>query len=344
MRTGICMALGAVFILLFAAGCTQDGNTPSQSTGRAVFTMTDAAANMGTVTAVEVTVDSLQVQRADMGWTTVFSTPHTYDLMQLRASGNQSLLADVSLQNGTYGQIRMVISKVMVADSAGVHEAKLPSGELKIIGGFTVMPNSTAAVNLDFLADQSLHVTGDGQYILAPVVRMQTREGTQAITSSKDDVKTMGGQIKTDTTVGMDSDGNVGVGRRIAAGMNLSIRSDGKIMNERWSDTAPPTSNGGNAEKPTSDHSAAAPSREPATSIQPSCVGQSGADSGNCTYERALSAKDVSICASLNTLEARNTCIASYCMAERNYSACSRLTNNDDRLLCMYKCSPNQMK
>lgn len=228
MKSEFLMALGAVLILLFAAGCT--GSSGPQSTGRAVFTVTDAAADMGAVTSVKVTVDSLQVQSAAKGWITVASTPQTYDLLQLKASGMQSLLADANLENGTYGQVRMIISKVIVTDSSGDHVAKLPSGELKIVGGFTVLPNSTVAVTFDFLADQSLHVTGNGTYILAPVVRMQERAGAQVDTSSRENVRINGGRTGTDTEVGMDEDGNVGEGKRIAPGLNLTIREDGRIV------------------------------------------------------------------------------------------------------------------
>ena len=235
MNFGISMMLGAVFILLLAAGCTQNGNNATQTQGRAVFTVADAAADMGAVTSVKVTVDSLEVQNTSGGWITVSSSPQTYDLMQLRASGMQSLLADTNLENGTYGQVRMIISKVMVTDSSGVHEAKLPSGVLKIVGGFTVSPNSTVAVNFDFLADQSLHVTGNGQYILAPVVHMQEHADSQVDASSKENVKVNGGRIRTDTVVGMDENGNVGAGMKISPNLNLSIRDDGTIMNAPWS-------------------------------------------------------------------------------------------------------------
>ena len=47
---------------------------PAQSaaeTGRVIFTITDAAADMGSVTSVKVTVDSVSVHSASEGWAAV---------------------------------------------------------------------------------------------------------------------------------------------------------------------------------------------------------------------------------------------------------------------------------
>jgi hypothetical protein len=148
---------------------------------------------------------------------------NTYDLLQLKASGYQALLADVQLANGTYEQVRLHISKVIVTDATGDHEAKLPSNDLKIVGVFEVGPNSTSTVNFDFAADRSLHTTGKGEYILAPVVRMQIMQNVQVEATNKENVKVQGGKLRTDTEVGMDIDGNVGTGKEIPANAPVSI-------------------------------------------------------------------------------------------------------------------------
>ena len=80
---GLFVIAVVVAFAVLAAGCAQKASNSSQ--GRAVFTVADAAADMGTVTRVLVTVDSLQVQNASGGWITVSSTPHAYDLLQLKA-------------------------------------------------------------------------------------------------------------------------------------------------------------------------------------------------------------------------------------------------------------------
>lgn len=219
------LAVFALVAVVLLAGCVQ---APTTTQGRAVFTIKDAAPDMGTVSSVKVTIDSVQVQSAAEGWVTVSSTPQTYDLLKLKAEGSQALLADVNLKTGTYQQVRLMTSKVVVTDTSGDHEAKLPSGELKIVGELTVNESSTSTATFDFIADESLHVTGNGDYIFAPVVKLETREKADVDVSSKANVKINGGTIKTNIKVGMDIDGNIGVGLNISKDTKLSIEG-GKI-------------------------------------------------------------------------------------------------------------------
>ncbi len=223
-RTKLLAVFTFVAVVLWA-GCIQPPNTIQ---GRAVFTIKDAAADMGAVSSVKMTIDSVQVHSATEGWVTVSSTPQTYDLLKLKAEGSQALLADVNLKTGTYQQVRLMTSKVIVTDMSGDHEAKLPSGELKIVGELTVNESSTSTATFDFIANESLHVTGNGEYIFAPVVKLETREKADVDVSSKANVKINGGTIKTDLKVGMDIDGNIGVGLNISKDTKLSI-GGGKI-------------------------------------------------------------------------------------------------------------------
>lgn len=223
-------------VLILTAACSQQ---PSSSTstvqtaqpqqGRAVFAITDAAANMGAVTSVMVTVDGVKVHSETKGWITVSSTQKTYDLLKLKAEGKQELLADAQLDEGTYNQIRLDISKVVVTDAQGSHDAKLPSGELKINGNLVVGANSTSTANLDFIADESLHVTGNGKYIMAPVVQVETRENAYVEVKANNKVEIKSGKVKTNAKVGMDLNGNVGVGVKVPADVDISIDAAGAI-------------------------------------------------------------------------------------------------------------------
>ncbi len=220
--------LGIVLVLLLVACAPKE--TPQEQpaameekTGRAVFTITDAAANMSAVTSVKVTVDSVKVHSSTEGWVTVSSQPKTYDLLKLKTEGSQELLADVQLKEGTYQQVRLDVSKVVVTDASGEHEAKLPSGELKIVGELVVKANSTSTATFDFIADESLHITGKGEYILAPVVKLETQEDAEVEVDAESKVKINKGRVKTSVKVGMDAEGNVGIGLEIKRGLNLSI-------------------------------------------------------------------------------------------------------------------------
>lgn len=218
----------ALLLVVFLAGCVQSSQQNTIENGRAVFLITDAAADMGTVTSVKITVDSVSAHSQTEGWVTVSSTPKTYDLLQLKAEGSKVLLADVTLKDGDYEQVRLDVSKVVVTDAQGEHEAKLPSGELKIVGNFSVKPNMTAAVTFDFIADESLHITGNGKYIFAPVVQLETHENADVEIKADSKVEIKSGNVKTNIKVGMDLDGNVGLGLGIPKNEDI-IDVDGKL-------------------------------------------------------------------------------------------------------------------
>ncbi len=219
----------ALVSVIFIAACTSYSNDTGVKTGRAVFTLTDAAADMGTVSSVKITVDKVSAHSEAEGWIDVSSESKTYDLIELKGSGKQVLLADAQLKEGSYDQVRLSISKVMVTDDNVEYEAKLPSSELKIVGTTDVEANTTSSVKFDFIADESLHVTGNGKYIFAPVVQFETKEKTEVDVSDENDVKVNDGNVKTNVKVGMDVNGNVGVGLKIGADENLEIGADNVV-------------------------------------------------------------------------------------------------------------------
>ena len=174
-------------------------------------------------------IAGIQIKSEAKGWTTVkLSGEQTVDLLELKAQGVQSLLADVELDVDNYTELRLDISTVVITDANGTHEAKLPSGVLRIKGDMEVTADSTSTATFDFIADESLHITGNGEYILAPVVQLETKENVEVEVSADSKVEIKGGNTKTNVKVGMDVEGNVGVGLKIAKDQNLQIEA-GKI-------------------------------------------------------------------------------------------------------------------
>ncbi|MBI2145503.1 DUF4382 domain-containing protein [Candidatus Woesearchaeota archaeon] len=155
--------------------------------------------------------------------------------MQLNATSTNELLADVNIEPGTYEQVRLGISKVMVTDANGTREAKVPSGEMKIAGRVVVNENGTATALLDFILDESLHMTGSGEYILAPVIRLETRENAAVEVRSGNKLLISGGKLLASTKVGMDASGKVGVGIKIKPQQNVSIVSGRVTITEQVS-------------------------------------------------------------------------------------------------------------
>ncbi|MFH0714678.1 MAG: DUF4382 domain-containing protein [Candidatus Diapherotrites archaeon] len=215
---GIVFLSLAVLTALLLFGCTQSGG--ESATGRAVVAIADAGSDLNDVSSVVITVTNAEVHSDANGWIQLIDLspspvadsrpfpPQTFDLVELKESGLAQILADASLPEGSYQQIRLTISDVAVTDSNGTHSAKLPSGVLKFAGGFSVDANSVSTAVFDFQLDESLHLTGSGQYIFSPVIQLETREGAQ-VEIEGDNVRISGGSVKDDKKVEMDENGEI---------------------------------------------------------------------------------------------------------------------------------------
>ncbi len=183
--------------------------TVSGTKGHIVFGIKDAAANMGNISSVIVTVNNVQVHSQTEGWVTLSSQTKQYDLLALKQSGKIEVLADTNVAAGTYDQIRLQITKIVVVENGTQKEAKLPSGDLKIMGDVVVKENATATAVFDFMTDESLHLTGQGKFIFTPVVNLETRSDADANVNSQNEVDITGGNTRTKVNVGMDVTGEV---------------------------------------------------------------------------------------------------------------------------------------
>ncbi len=226
----IVVVFGGVYYVVSSKPDVPEGNSPEQpeenkdvsAEGRVIFSVTDAAVNMSTISEINMRVEGVYAHSNTGGWVTVSSTSRTYNLLLLNSLNKSELLADINIKAGTYDQVRLMVDSVSVKTKAGVtKEAKLPSSELKINTMLVVNENSTASVNFDFLADKSLHVTGNGSYIFAPVVKTETRSNATVNIDAESTVNISGGRVDNANTVGMDIDGSVK--------LNFQIKSNAKI-------------------------------------------------------------------------------------------------------------------
>jgi len=137
--------------------------------------------------AVLVTFSEVSVHREDTDWTVVpfadSATSRTCDLKQLE--GAQDILGTGALTAGMYTQIRLLITAAALYDTPAapgacaptidppgepIGEVEVPSGEVKLNRPFELAEDGMTTIVLDFDGDQSIHETGNGRYIMQPVI------------------------------------------------------------------------------------------------------------------------------------------------------------------------------
>lgn len=100
------------------------------------------------------------------GWIIEPVDNRTVDLTTL-VGDNATQIAGVELPAGEYNGVFIWVSEINGTLTDGSHvEVKLPSERLKLNTHFTVAPNSS----VDFVFDIAVHETGNGRYILRPVI------------------------------------------------------------------------------------------------------------------------------------------------------------------------------
>ena len=129
---------------------------------------------------VNIVVDRVEVHASgsdsSSGWFTINDVPASYDLLTLR-NGVSQALGDQKLAVGKYTQIRLIIGagSNVVIDSI-TYPLTIPSGfqtGIKLNREFEIAPDQVYELLLDFDVDRSIHLTGSGDYMLRPVIRVQ---------------------------------------------------------------------------------------------------------------------------------------------------------------------------
>lgn len=217
-------------VALFYFGSNKNiTSAPAAGEGKVVFGISDAAMDIEGVSSIMMTVDSVEVQSGTQGWIVVSSSSKQYDLLRLKQSGAVAFLADINLAAGTYDQVRLTISKVLVNASGTIQEARLPSGTLKISGRIVVEEGETSTAVLDFKADKSLHMTGNGKFIMAPVINFKTQRRASVGKNFDETLKINGGENEDDVNVGMDVKGEIKNNFELDSNAKIEIDGDDVI-------------------------------------------------------------------------------------------------------------------
>lgn len=179
------LAIAAVVAVITVA-CSDSPSSPSLSGGNFNLRLRDTP--FTDAKAVLVTFSSVRAHRTDTDWTVVpfinAATSRTCDLKKLQTS--EDILGSGALPAGHYTQVRLVVQSATVffdnassgaacassiAPPAGASSTvDIPSGEVRLNRGFDPPTSGSVTMLIDFDGDASIHATGNGRYMMSPVI------------------------------------------------------------------------------------------------------------------------------------------------------------------------------
>lgn len=185
-----------VVILLISFGLSSCDVSETDATGTLQVWLTDAPADFD---AVLIDIQSIRVHKdanedtdstesteeaEEEGWATVPYDGEPVDLLELR-NGNEMSLGETQLPSGTYSQVRFILgdNNQVVVDGE-TFPLQTPSAQqsgLKLNIEAYIQGGSIYSLLIDFDASRSIVETGNGNYILKPVLRVVELAGAGSI-------------------------------------------------------------------------------------------------------------------------------------------------------------------
>lgn len=160
--------IGSGISLLFMASCN---DAEDKGTATVNVRLTDGPA---AYSAVNIDIQKIEIG-VNGGWVPLnFPKPGVYNLLDFK-NGADVVLGQATLPEGNVSQMRMILGPNNSLVSNGVtYPLQTPSGEqsgLKFNWHQTLVSNGAYNVWIDFDAGRSIVKTGNGSYILKPVIR-----------------------------------------------------------------------------------------------------------------------------------------------------------------------------
>lgn len=171
--------LGIIILgLLFTLSCSESDNPveTSEGTGRITIYLTDSPAEFDSII---ICISRVEIHKSGnddtSGWTVINDSLRYFDLLVL-TNGATEVLGDTTLTAGKYTQIRLIVGDgSYVVDGEDKHDLIIPSGTqtgIKLNHSFDIENDKVYELLLDFNAERSIIVTGNGTYKLKPVIRV----------------------------------------------------------------------------------------------------------------------------------------------------------------------------
>jgi hypothetical protein len=167
MKTGLKTILICGLLSLAVSGCKKE------EYGQLIVKMTDAP---GDYLEVNVDIASVQVHYDDdPAWINLSTQSGVYNLLELQNNVTMLLATGTHIPAGKVSQIRLMLggnNTVMLSDST-LHPLKVPSAEqsgIKVNVHGIIPANHSLVITLDYNADKSVSLEGNGDYIMKPVI------------------------------------------------------------------------------------------------------------------------------------------------------------------------------
>lgn len=165
--------LAGLCAVMFFGACSKTG-TPG-GTAKVDLRLTDAP---GPFQHVYLDIQGIEFHTEESGWQSAdVLLPGIYDVLKLR-NGVDSLIASATLPTGTLSQVRVILGdeNSFVIDGEQI-PFKVPSGKqsgLKFNVHQELLSDGSYTVWTDFDVAKSIVETGNGAYIVKPVIRVFT--------------------------------------------------------------------------------------------------------------------------------------------------------------------------
>jgi hypothetical protein len=197
------LLLSLIFVVII--GC-DNSTDPTLNNGSIKMYLVDAPSSLDSII---IFVKRVEVHRSDGGdnsrWYIINDSLRSFDLLEL-TNGASAVLGNSVLEPGKYSQIRLILDEGNYVIDQGVkHYLTVPSGMetgIKLNHQFTIESDNLYELYLDFNVDKSVHITGNGEYMLQPVIRVMPMIISGTISGQ---VLPIDAQATVFTTIGTDT-------------------------------------------------------------------------------------------------------------------------------------------
>jgi hypothetical protein len=168
--------------VIFCASCNDSDKENAAGNTYLSVRMSDTTADYDSVV---IDVQSVEVKAGSGSTILLNANPGLYNLLDF-TNGKDTLIASASIPSGRVSQIRLILGTNNYVVINGVrHDMSTPSAQqsgLKLNVQADLVAGIDYILHLDFDAGRSIVTTGNGNYILKPVIRVVSLAGAGSIT------------------------------------------------------------------------------------------------------------------------------------------------------------------